>query len=235
MGMALTMAMKIKTLLQLQLACIAKFLFISNLWTEMMFQILPMAIIMKLSLMMNDISDSVPGPINLYRPLPLHHEPLWRQSSGHRCPAEAILWRVQVIKYTSWALPEFLGFLLLHLKYVPLWHQLISFWNFHCNTYQICSASGVARFLCHFCTSFPCRCLFSLYLSISIYICINIYIYLSQFFCICLAGANFELTMRHECFQDKLCVQLLTYLFKFSAWSWRFNRPQIIHIHNIHK
>ena len=68
---------------------------------EMMFQILPMAITMKLSLMMNDISDSVPGPINLYRPLPLHHEPLWRQSSGHRCPAKAILWRVQVIKYTS--------------------------------------------------------------------------------------------------------------------------------------
>ena len=128
-----------------------------------------------------DIGDSVPGPINLYRPLPVHHEPLWRQSSGHRCPAEAILWRVQVIKYTSWALPEFLGFLLLHLKYVPLWHQLISFWNFHCNTYQICSASGVARFLCHFCTSFPCRCLFSLYLSISIYICINIYIFVSIF------------------------------------------------------
>ena len=48
-----------------------------------------------------DIGDSVPGPINLYRPLPLHHEPLWRQSSRHRCPAEAILWRVQVIKYTS--------------------------------------------------------------------------------------------------------------------------------------
>ena len=186
MGMALTMAMKIKTLLQLQLACISKFLFISNLWTEMMFQILPMAIIMKLSLMMNDISDSVPGPINLYRPLPLHHEPLWRQSSGHRCPAKAILWRVQVIKY----LRNPKSFWLLNLafeicSFVASMKIILKFFHYNASN-QICSASGVARFLCHFCTSFPCRCLFFifvyfyLYLYQHLYICLNFFVFVLQ-------------------------------------------------------
>ena len=86
-----------------------------------------------------------------------------------------------------------------------------------------CSLQYLSDLLCFWCGQVfvPFLHFFSLqvpflYICLFLFIFVSTFIYLSQFFCICLAGANFELTMRHECFQDKLCVQLLTYLFKLS-------------------